>query len=137
MDFEHPNYKKYLEKEKFTKIIAVDFDNTIHEYLSQNQDWTLILDSPVKGAKEALEKLKLNGWFIIIHSARVIDKKTYKAVKDWLDKYQIYYDEIYYEKSKPFAHIYIDDRALTFRGDWIQTLEEISNFKTYLENEKC
>lgn len=34
-------------------------------------------------------------------------------------------------KRKLPAHIYIDDRAIVFKGDWVQTMNELNNFKTY------
>lgn len=34
------------------------------------------------------------------------------------------------------AHCYVDDRAIIFNGDWLNTLDTIQFFKTYQENKK-
>jgi len=133
MDSEHSNYKKFLEKEKYTKIIAVDFDATIHEHLSTFSDWVTIADPPVAFAKNAMQQLKDDGWYIIVHTARIIDFSTAEAVKTWLARHEIPYDEIWLDFSKPYADIYLDDKGLQFNGDWLQTLEDIKNFKNWRE----
>lgn len=39
-------------------------------------------------------------------------------------------------KRKLPAHVYIDDRALVFKGDWAETMNHVSSFKTYQYVEK-
>ena len=54
-----------------------------------------------------------------------------KLAKKWLEDNHInqYFKEI--TNIKKPASIYLDDRALNFRGDYNQTLAEIENFKVY------
>jgi hypothetical protein len=35
--------------------------------------------------------------------------------------------------KKPIAHVYIDDRAITFNGDWKETLKQIEEFQPWME----
>jgi len=134
----HPNMERYIDKYQlkktiWNKVVAIDFDATVHKHITKNSDWTAIADDPITGSREALLKLKSDGWFITIHTARVIDKATYESVKNWLEKYEIPYDEIWTHTSKPYADIYIDDRCITFKGNWEETLDDIKNFKTWKE----
>lgn len=94
------------------KRIAIDFDHTIVHY-----------DKPIPGAKEALQKLRDSGYYVLIHSCNN---------RDWIAKvlntYEIPYDYIYdsaHDIGKPIATWYVDDRAIGFRGDWNAVLEEI------------
>lgn len=121
--------------------IAIDFDGVIHGY-SKGWNGGEIYDPPVEGTKEAIEKLKAEGHKIYIFSTRnnkLFHKKDKidqdKAMKEWLEKYDIPYDRIW-SFGKPMADLFIDDRAICFKGDWSQTLEETLVFKTWLEKKK-
>ena len=87
--------------------IAIDFDHTLVDH-----------DTPLPGAKEAMQKLWGEGHYIMIYSCNN---------KDWieriLNKYDIPFHEIYgKEGGKPACDCYIDDKAVNFNGDWKDTL---------------
>ena len=89
-----------------------------------------IYDPPTEGAKEAIDKLK-NKYRIVIFSAR-LSPTTNKDVEDqkknminWLSKYNIYYDQLSYEKIPAVA--YIDDLAIHFTGDWDDILNKVED----------
>lgn len=108
------------------KILAIDFDGVINSYLSKwTFDYTDIPDPPIKDVQKYLKKLRERNYYIIIHSARVIDKYSYEIVKKYLDKNNIPYDMIWFNKGKPYAHLYIDDNALHFKGNWYKTYHQI------------
>ncbi|GAB4413241.1 MAG: hypothetical protein OHK0039_19970 [Bacteroidia bacterium] len=116
--------------------IAIDFDGVLHGYSRGRQDGS-IYDPPVPGASEALKALKAQGHKIYIFTTRT--NKIYRkndpidheqAIKDWLAQHDIPYDRIW-NFGKPMADIYIDDRALGFRGDWAATLGDIATFKVW------
>ncbi|HIP56279.1 MAG TPA: capsular biosynthesis protein, partial [Arcobacter sp.] len=100
--------------------ICLDLDGVICQLRLENQLYEELL--PVDGAIEKIKALKDNGHYIIIHTARRM--KTHNAnvskviadigkiTLDWLEKYEIQYDEILF--GKPWAEIYIDDNALRF-----------------------
>ena len=97
--------------------ICIDFDQTIAE---DNENGTI--GAPEPNAKAALEKLKADGWYIIIFSHRSTTEYGEDQIKEFLDKYEIPYDEIYTEK--PNAEFFIDDRAITF-STWSEVLKKV------------
>lgn len=113
--------------------IAVDFDGVIHGYSRGWQDGT-IYDPPVPGAREGLTALRAAGHKITIFSSRlerrvspvgqVAQESQLDEVRDWLDRYAIPYDTI--ASGKPIAHAYLDDRAYRFRGDWGESVAELT-----------
>lgn len=116
--------------------IAIDFDGVLHLY-SKGWNGGEIYDPPVPGAKEAMEKLKEAGHTLYIFSTRsnkIFRKKDpvdhNKAMKEWLEKHEIPFDKIW-TFGKPMADIFIDDRAIGFRGNWDDTVEEVANFKIW------
>ncbi len=121
-------------------VIAVDFDGVIHRY-SKGWNGGEIYDETVQGTKESLTKLKELGHKIYIFSTRsnkIFHKKggidQQKQMKEWLEKNQIPYDKIW-GFGKPMADIFIDDRALSFKGDWNQTLKEVNDFKVWYKKD--
>jgi len=101
--------------------IVVDLDGTIceHRYPAFGE--------PIAGAREALERLKAAGFWIIIHSVRTSsafqavgvyepDVNSPEAVSAFLQHHHIPYDEIWMH-DKPLAVAYIDDRNLRLVGN--------------------
>lgn len=115
------------------KTVCVDIDGTLVHYekwQDENHFGKL-----VPGAVEAMKKLKGKGWFIIIYTTR----GNKEVVKKFLDNNEIVYDcinENPYQPDnaiggKPLADVYIDDRAITFDGNWWAAVDKIVNFKTW------
>ena len=105
--------------------ICVDFDGVLNNYQGYDGD---NLGKPRPGAKEFLEALSKE-YNVIIFSAR-----NYTKIIPWLNKYNL----------QPYVHnvtgfkpakvkCFVDDRAIGFQGDYDETLERISNFRTYWE----
>ena len=103
--------------------IAVDFDGVIHSYDKGWGDGS-IYGKPLPECKRSLEKLRKLGAKIIIHSTRAVDRIVcgersvgqYAEMADWLDHHEIPYDEVWTGQGKPFAHVYLDDRAMKFEN---------------------
>jgi hypothetical protein len=51
-------------------------------------------------------------------------------MKIYLEEHGIPYDKIW-SFGKPMADIYLDDRALNFRGKWVDSLQEIEQFQVW------
>jgi capsule biosynthesis phosphatase len=111
--------------------ICVDLDGTICEFRSQGQTYSDVLPKP--GAVERLKELKAEGHTIIIHTARNMQTQGHNVGKvlknvgritlDWLDRFEVPYDEIFF--GKPNADITIDDRVLRFETWSTMTKERI------------
>lgn len=103
--------------------IVIDLDGVICHLKNNSTDSYSDL-KPIDGAIETIKKLQKNGHYLIIYTARNMQtyesnlgkvmKNVGKVTLDWLEKYNIKYDEIYF--GKPNADIYIDDRALNFES---------------------
>lgn len=105
------------------KIICVDFDGVLNNYngwMAYNE-----LGVPKAWAKEFLEILKKE------FTVYIFTTRDRKKVMNWLDKYDMVYD--YVTDIKVDAINYIDDRAITFKGNYEETLKEIRDFNPYWE----
>ena len=100
------------------KWIAVDFDNTICDNTGHpNYKPT----KPLKGAKEALEKLTSDGWKITIFTARPYS--DYQLIENWMIQYKIPFRRIIC--GKPLCRYIIDDKNIEFKGKWKEVLRKI------------
>ena len=113
------------------KSICLDFDGVIHSYRSGWQGETVIPDPPVSGTKTSIEKLRKEGWKVLVYSTRCKTAKGREAIGKYLQKNGIFVDEICMDK--PAALIYVDDRGLKFNGKWTRVLREIAVYKNWLE----
>lgn len=110
--------------------IVIDLDGTICPIKQAHQSYTDL--EPLPGAAERIRALRAAGHYVIIQTARNmatcesnlgrVMRNIGKITLDWLEKYQIEYDEIYF--GKPNAHVYIDDRAFRF-ADWDSVTEAV------------
>jgi capsule biosynthesis phosphatase len=108
--------------------ICIDLDGVICRLKKEGETYDMLL--PVDGAPEHLRQLKDAGHYIIINTARhmktcqgnlgMVTARISLITLNWLEQYNIPYDEIYF--GKPHADVYIDDNAYRFNS-W----EEISS----------
>ena len=101
--------------------IVIDLDGTICPIKKSTESYADLV--PYEGAVEKMNSLRKEGHYIIIQTARnmatqesnlgKVMKNIGKVTLEWLDRYGIPYDEIYF--GKPNAHVYIDDRAMRFQ----------------------
>jgi hypothetical protein len=111
--------------EKPVRRIALDFDGTVCDH-----DFPRI-GAPKAGVKDAIERLKALGFYILIWSCRTsgwdysifggdpaqhtLERPHVKAMAEWLKDNGIPYDEIDDgSRGKPLAEIYVDDKAWRF-----------------------
>lgn len=140
---------------KLTKpILCLDFDGVIHSYTSGWQGATVIPDPPVDGALDFIADALLH-FAVAIYSSRSGQAGGIEAMKAYLVKhydqqhshvYGIIYegDETFTRRSrgeaivgqiewpteKPAAFVGIDDRVLTFTGQW-PAIEDLKAFKPW------
>jgi capsule biosynthesis phosphatase len=112
--------------------ICIDLDGVIAEIKKENETYADV--KPIKSAVEKIKKLKENGHYIIIYTARHMKTcdgnvskvlaKIGRITLEWLDKYNVPYDEIVF--GKPWADIYIDDNGYRF-NNWNEIQDDGSN----------
>lgn len=95
--------------------LAIDFDHTIHD--NNNPVEGRRMGPPMPGAKEAIESFVAQGYRIVIHTLWGTDDRK-QAIEDWLNFYQIPFDEV--TNIKPKADAYIDDKAVRYTT-WDET----------------
>lgn len=109
------------------KRIMIDFDKTIHAYTKGWLDGSAY-DRPIDGCKRIIDKLRDQGYEIVLFTTRLCEgasnkeevEKQEKELKDWLQQYDIAVDNMTGEKLP--ADVYIDDRSIQFNGIWDDNL---------------
>jgi hypothetical protein len=113
--------------------VALDFDGVINSYKSGWKGETET-DDPVKGAAEGILKLLDMGLSVVIYSTRAGSPEGKKTIYDYL--WSIIggaTERIAISAEKPIASVYVDDRAVTFSGDWEEIPEKIEKFKSWVD----
>jgi len=121
------------------KRAMIDLDQTIHKYSQGYKDGT-IYDEPFKGARDAINWLKDQGYEIVIFTTRASkgnagemggdEKKEIGNVESWLKHHDIYFDRVTADKIS--ADFYIDDKAIPIHnGNWDAVLKVVKKRMKY------
>lgn len=116
-----------------------DIDGTLCPIKKKDERYEELV--PYKNMVEKLKYYKENGAKIVLFTSRnmnsyggnigVINKKTAKILLEWLDKWDIPYDEIIYGKPWPgHKGFYVDDRTVRpdeFLKCSVEQLDDICN----------
>ena len=101
------------------KVVSLDFDGVIHEYLGwQGSD---VFNAPMPGAVEGCHKLVDKGYTLYVLTAR--EESNHPAIKDWL-RQNGFPEEIEVTNVKRPAVWYFDDRAVRFIN-WYDLLKYV------------
>ena len=106
------------------KTVCIDFDGVLNNYKYFDEEE---LFTPREGCEEFLKELSEN-YLVIICTAR-----KYENVEKWLLHYDLRKYVSHVTSIKPPASVYLDDRAVPFKGDYANALEKIKDFKAYWE----
>jgi hypothetical protein len=110
-------------------IVCVDFNGVLDRY----EGWRgpNHFDAPRAGAREFLEALSERGYTVVVFTTRYAPD-----VWQWLLAHDL--DSLVADVTdrKPAAHVFVDDRAICFRGDFSSTLEEIDVFTAHWGDER-
>jgi hypothetical protein len=108
-------------------ILCLDFDGVVHSYTSGWQGANVIPNEPVDGAI-AFMLGALHKFDVVIFSSRSNQAGGLSAMRDWLKKHagNAWYEspcgpgieDVRFTTDKPAAMVTIDDRAITFTGQW-------------------
>lgn len=124
-------------------ILCVDFDGVLHSYESGWQGAAVVSDPPVKGAIEFL-RLAVQHFRVAVYSSRSGQPGGIGAMRSWLEMHIMdqdperegpWYLQIEWPTEKPPALVTLDDRALTFTGEWPE-MGTLLEFKPWNKKEK-
>ena len=121
-------------------ILCLDFDGVIHSYTSGWQGAGVIPDPPVPGAIAFLHEAVLH-FRVAIFSSRSHQDGGIMAMRTWLETYiwatpgfimhnPPWFSAIEWPIEKPAAMVTLDDRAITFTGEW-PSIESLLAFKPW------
>jgi hypothetical protein len=118
-------------------ILCLDFDGVIHSYSSGWKGAAIIPDPPVPGAIEFIERA-LKHFDVQIFSSRSNQEGGIGAMRTWLwahigdctPEQRGLFNTIKFPTEKPSAMVTIDDRAITFTGEW-PSIQSLLEFKPW------
>ena len=109
-------------------IVCVDLDGVLNSF----DGWrgADFFHAPRPGAHEFLRRLNEQGYRVVVFTVR-----WGPHVEEWLARHGLAEWVSAVTDKKPPAHVYVDDRAVCFEGDFERTLQQISRFKAHWEAE--
>lgn len=116
-----------FESDDARPIVAVDLNGVLDVYGGwvDAQHW----DPPRPGAAEFLDALAARGYRAIVHTTR-----WPADAEAWLRAHGLRSRVAGVTGEKVPAHVFVDDRAICFRGDFEETLREIDRFRAHWES---
>jgi hypothetical protein len=120
-------------------VLCLDFDGVIHSYVSGWQGATIISDPPVPGALEFI-RAAVQCFTLAVYSSRSSQPGGITAMQRWLQEWAerdlpagadlTFLGQLQWPQEKPLAFVTLDDRALTFTGQW-PSLESLLAFRPW------
>jgi hypothetical protein len=131
-------------------ILVLDFDGVIHSYTSGWQGADVVSDPPVPGAMAFILKAA-KAFKVAIFSSRSGQIGGIEAMQEWLQTHLaehisgdtfldghdadsvarvVVYGALQWPTEKPPAMLTIDDRAITFTGQW-PDMEDLLTFQPW------
>lgn len=102
------------------KKVCIDFDGTI--YPNKYKDNRIDNDtSPLEGFVEFYQSMSKTH-ILVVNSARCEDEHQIELIENYLMHNQI---PMKVCRFKPMAHYYVDDKGISFTGDWIDIKRQI------------
>lgn len=108
----------------YKKKILIDLDGVLNEYGKEKYDENFIPEIK-DGAKEFVESLSEIAELYLFTSRNLMLSAKW-LIKNNLDSY---FKDV--TNIKIPSYLYIDDRTICFKGDYVQTLKDIENFEVY------
>lgn len=110
-------------------ILCLDFDGVIHSYTSGWKGATEIPDDPVFGAIEFIRQASAP-FEVMIYSSRSHHAGGIDAMRWWFIKHGLDLPLSAFPRSKPPAFLTLDDRAITFLGEF-PSIDALLKFKPW------
>ena len=107
-------------------LVCVDLNGVLDSYTGWRSPdhW----DAPRPGARQFLRSLEAHGFDVVVFTTR-----HSVGVRRWLREHGLLPHVSAITSRKPPAHVFVDDRAVCFRGDFGATLEHVIAFKAHWE----
>lgn len=127
-------------------ILCLDFDGVIHAYTSGWQGAAVIPDPPVDGALNFIINAQ-SVFTVAIYSTRSHQPGGREAMRAWLKMHyaaaldggwkeaERVLKDVEFPETKPPAFVGIDDRQITFTGQW-PALDVLQNFTPWNKKPK-
>jgi hypothetical protein len=112
-------------------ILSLDFDGVLHWYRNGWQGATVIDDIPVPGAQEFVRNAQEH-FHVVVYSSRSHYPGGIEAMRQWMQEHG--FPEVEFCTEKPLALVAIDDRAITFSGDWPDP-RDLLNFRPWFKTD--
>ena len=108
-------------------VVGVDLNGVLDLYTGWKDPdhW----DPPRPGAAAFLEQLTTGGFDVVVFTTRHA-----AGVRRWLREHGLLRHISAVTRRKPPAHVFVDDRAVCFRGDFGDTVRQVQAFKAHWEN---
>jgi len=113
------------------KTVCVDMNGVLDQYTGWKGTAEASLTPPRPGARDFLLGLRQRGFRIVVFTTVYAP-----LVRDWLtaNGLESLVDDVSDRKEPAFA--FIDDRAICFRGDFADALDQLDSFRTHWEEER-
>ncbi len=106
------------------KTLLVDLDGVLNTYKG---DYKSDYIPPIReGAREFLEYLNNNEYEV-----KVFTTRNKELAEKWLEENGLKDLILYVTNHKEKCYLMIDDRCVTFKGNYEETIEEVKNFKPW------
>jgi hypothetical protein len=107
--------------------LCLDFDGVLHSYTSGWKGADVVADPPVEGAQEFVRAAQEH-FRVVVYSSRSKSPGGIEAMRKWMADNS--FPVVEFAAEKPAAFVTIDDRAITFTGEW-PAVEELLAFKPW------
>ena len=124
-----------MSESKSKPILCLDFDGVIHDYLHGWKNGGEIYGNVTVGFFEWAEQASLF-FRLVVLSSRSADAGGIDKMKAWLASQNggVMPAYIEFAITKPPAFLTIDDRCVTFRGNWLMLdPAELRRFKPWMQ----
>jgi hypothetical protein len=108
------------------RTVCLDFDGVMNTYTGWKGEQELF--EPRSGLKDFLERLQIAGYSVVVNSSR-----DAAGIRLWLNTHGLSGLVEQVTNVKPPAIVYLDDRGVTFRGDFDEAFSLITAFHPYWE----
>ena len=107
-------------------IVCVDLNGVLDRYTGWQgpAHW----DEPRPGAADFLRSLSESGYRVVVFTTRYADD-----ARRWLGEHGLDAWVSDVTDRKPAAHVFVDDRAVCFEGDFDDTLARVRAFRSHWE----